>query len=370
MSQINPKEKTIVFCASQEHAAMVRDMVNQWAVKQGITQNPAYCVRVTAHDGKDGETDLRQFQNNDRTIPTILTTSRKLSTGVDAPNVRNIVLMRPCNNMIEFKQIVGRGTRLYEGKAFFTIVDFDKAYHNFSDPEWDGEPLPPEAPEPTGTPEPTPAPSISPQPTESPQPPTEKIIIQLSDGQARKIKQHLASTLYWFKGGLVTAHVFIQNLYDDLPSLFHNEDELRAIWSNPSTRDSLLNQLRDAEYTDEKLNEMSQLIGAIDSDVYDLLAYIAFEKETHTRAERVETALPKIQQAFSHDTQQAFIQFVLNQYVREGVSQLSQDNMKGLLVLKYGDFNDGVQQLGGVDEVKRTFIGFQGYLYGNDNANV
>lgn len=367
MRQINPHEKTIVFCASQEHAAMVRDMVNQWAVKQGITQNPAYCVRVTAHDGKEGETDLRQFQNNDRTIPTILTTSRKLSTGVDAPNVRNIVLMRPCNNMIEFKQIVGRGTRLYEGKAFFTIYDFDKAYHNFSDPEWDGEPLPHEEPkptaEPTETPEPTPAPSTSPQPTEPPPPPKEKIVIQFSDGQARKIQQHLASSLYWFKGSLVTAHTFIQQLYDDLPSLFHNEDELRKIWSLPSTRDALLNKLREAEYTDEKLNEMSQLIGAVDSDVYDLLAYIAFAKETHTRVERVKTAFPDIQQAFSDDAQTEFIQFVLNQYLRDGVGQLSQDNMKGLLELKYGGIDGALQQFGSVNEIKQTFVGFQQYLY-------
>lgn len=93
---------------------------------------------------RGSENDLKTFQDNEKTIPAILTTSRKLSTGVDARNVRNIVLMRPFNNMIEFKQIIGRGTPLYDGKDYFTAYDFLKAHYNFADPEWDGEPLPPE----------------------------------------------------------------------------------------------------------------------------------------------------------------------------------------------------------------------------------
>jgi type I restriction enzyme R subunit len=105
------------------------------------SKDPFYCVRVTANDGEEGERLLREFQDNEKTIPTILTTSQKLSTGVDARNIRNIVLLRPVNSMIEFKQIVGRGTRLFDGKEFFTIYDFVDAYKHFSDPEWDGEPL-------------------------------------------------------------------------------------------------------------------------------------------------------------------------------------------------------------------------------------
>ena len=106
-------------------------------------RSPNYCVRVTADDGKLGEQHLSTFQDNEKTIPTILTTSQKLSTGVDARNVRNIVLMRPINSMIEFKQIIGRGTRLFDGKDYFTIYDFVKAYEHFNDPEWDGEPQEP-----------------------------------------------------------------------------------------------------------------------------------------------------------------------------------------------------------------------------------
>lgn len=137
MDEANQNEKAIIFCATQDHAAAIRDLVNQYKK----SKDPKYCVRITANDGELGEQFLREFQDNENTIPTILTTSQKLSTGVDALNIRNIVLLRPVNSMIEFKQIVGRGTRLFEGKEFFTIYDFVDAYKHFADPEWDGEPV-------------------------------------------------------------------------------------------------------------------------------------------------------------------------------------------------------------------------------------
>jgi len=140
ISQINQRDKTLVFCATQNHALAVRDLISQI----NTSGDPNYCQRVTANDGALGEQHLRDFQDNEKTIPTILTTSQKLATGVDARNIRNIVLMRPINSMIEFKQIIGRGTRLYDGKDYFTIYDFVKAHHHFNDPEWDGEPVDPE----------------------------------------------------------------------------------------------------------------------------------------------------------------------------------------------------------------------------------
>ncbi|MDH4082770.1 MAG: DEAD/DEAH box helicase family protein [Nitrospira sp.] len=164
MGQINQNEKTLVFCATQDHALAVRDLVNQMKV----STDPNYCQRVTANDGELGEQHLRDFQDNEKTIPTTLTTSQKLSTGVDARNIRNIVLMRPINSMIEFKQIIGRGTRLYDGKDYFTIYDFVKAHHHFSDPEWDGEPIEPE-PRPedkTVPPSPQPADRVREEPVE------------------------------------------------------------------------------------------------------------------------------------------------------------------------------------------------------------
>jgi type I restriction enzyme R subunit len=146
MDAIDQRQKTLVFCATQEHALAVRDLINQMKA----SKDPNYCVRVTANDGALGDQHLRTFQDNEKTIPTILTTSQKLSTGVDARNVRNIVLMRPVNSMIEFKQIIGRGTRLFDGKDYFTIYDFVRAYEHFNDPEWDGEPDEPVPPRPRG----------------------------------------------------------------------------------------------------------------------------------------------------------------------------------------------------------------------------
>ncbi|MEE9425579.1 MAG: GIY-YIG nuclease family protein [Methylococcales bacterium] len=238
MDRINPQQKTIVFCATQAHAGMVRDFINQYAVKNGWTTNSSYCVRVTANDGKAGETDLKIFQDNEKTIPTILTTSRKLSTGVNARNIRNIVLMRPCNNMIEFKQIIGRGTRMFDGKDFFTVFDFVKAHHNFADPDWDGEPLPPEescnrcgdVPCSCETPPPQPCTICNNSPcscTTGPKLCTncgqipctcqKKIEIKLSDGKIRQI-QHISSVMYWStEGKPITGKEFIERMFDDLP---------------------------------------------------------------------------------------------------------------------------------------------------------
>jgi type I restriction enzyme R subunit len=203
MDQIQPNDKTVVFCASQAHALAARDLVNQMKT----SKDPGYCQRVTANDGELGEENLRAFQDNEKTIPTILTTSQKLSTGVDARNIRNIVLMRPINSMIEFKQIIGRGTRLYDGKDYFTIYDFVRAHHHFSDPEWDGEPVEPEAT--------TPKPPKPDDPKkwedhahdgdgEPSAPKRQKIKVKLADGKARTI-QHMMCTTFWHPDG--TPHV-------------------------------------------------------------------------------------------------------------------------------------------------------------------
>lgn len=219
LEEANQNEKAIIFCANQGHAALVRDLVNQNA----RSKDPFYCVRVTANDGAEGERFLREFQDNEKTIPTILTTSQKLSTGVDARNVRNIALLRPVNSMIEFKQIVGRGTRLFDGKEFFTIYDFVDAYKHFSDPEWDGEPL-----EPVVT-EPKPYPTDSPKPTvfREPQEPFErkqKIKIKLRNGKEREI-QSMVSTSFWSADGKpISAEEFLNNLFGELPKLFKDED--------------------------------------------------------------------------------------------------------------------------------------------------
>jgi type I restriction enzyme R subunit len=236
MGQINQEEKTLVFCATQDHALAVRDLINQMKA----STDPNYCQRVTANDGELGEQHLRDFQDNEKTIPTILTTSQKLSTGVDARNIRNIVLMRPINSMIEFKQIIGRGTRLYDGKDYFTIYDFVKAHHHFNDPEWDGEPIEPELKTGDKT-VPPPLPSVDgvhEEPAEYVK--RQKIKVKLADGKARTI-QHMMVTTFWHPDGTpMSAQQFLEMLFGKLPEFFENEAELRALWSLPDTRAKLL----------------------------------------------------------------------------------------------------------------------------------
>lgn len=356
LSEINPNEKTIVFCATQDHASAVRDLINQYKK----SKEPNYCVRVTANEGELGEQYLREFQDNEKKIPTILTTSQKLSTGVNARNIRNIVLMRPINSMIEFKQIIGRGTRLFDGKEFFTIYDFVDAYHHFSDPEWDGEPLEPE-------------PYIKPKlrvkeesSTYEDEPEDEqkkkKLKIKLSDGKAREI-QHMSSTLFWSADGKpISSQEFLQNMFGVLPKFFKNEDQLRQIWASPNTRKAFLLKLADAGYGIDKLKEIQNVISAENSDLFDVLGYVAFALKPITREERVAGAQHEIFDLLD-DKQKNFLEFVLSKYIETGIEELDQEKLPLLLKLKYGEISDASKELGGIKEITHTFLDFQKYLY-------
>ena len=355
MEQIDQKEKTIVFCATQLHALVVRDLVNQ--IK--TSQEPNYCVRVTADDGELGEQALRAFQDNEKTIPTILTSSQKLSTGVDARNVRNIVLMRPINSMIEFKQIIGRGTRLYEGKDYFTIYDFVKAHHHFSDPEWDGEPIEPEPKQPRSTGQPK---GVSEPPREF-LPPRQKAKVKLADGKERTI-QHMMVTSFWHPDGTpMSAQQFMELLFGKLPEFFKDEAELRAIWSVPGTRSKLLEGLSENGFGAEQMAEMQRIVDAQNSDLFDVLSYVAYAAPTKTRQERATQAKVDISASFNVK-QQAFLDFVLAHYVAEGVQELDQEKLTPLLRLKYNNsIADAIADLGRPNEIGAMFTGFQQYLY-------
>ena len=351
LSEIDQNEKAIVFCATQNHAAAVRDLINQYKK----SKEPNYCVRVTANDGALGEQYLREFQDNEKSIPTILTTSQKLSTGVDARNIRNIVLMRPVNSMIEFKQIIGRGTRLFDGKEYFTIYDFVDAYHHFADPEWDGEPI---------EPEPKRKPPIGPGPDgpTPPPPPKEKLKIKLADGKEREI-QHMISTSFWGADGKpISVEEFLRNLFGVLPEFFKSEDELRKIWSYPMTRKTLLNKLADAGYGKDELATMQRLINAEKSDLFDVLEYVAFAVKPITRETRVAEAQSNIF-ALLDNKQKEFLEFVLSKYIETGVEELDEEKLPDLLTLKYHAIKDASEMLGGVENIRTTFFDFQKYLY-------
>jgi len=384
LDDANQKEKAIVFCATQDHAAAIRDLINQY--KKGT--DPKYCVRVTANDGLLGEQYLRDFQDNEKTIPTILTTSQKLSTGVDALNIRNIVLLRPINTMIEFKQIIGRGTRVFDGKDFFTIYDYVGAYHHFLDEEWDGPPTEPDlCPKCNKYPcecikqPPQPCPICGKVPCEceklGPDPCpvcnkkpcvcNKKVKIKLRDGKEREI-QHMTSTSFWSADGkILSLQEFLDSLFGTLPGYFTTEEELRALWSIPMTRKALLDKLDAAGFGKDQLLTLQTLISAEKSDLFDVLEYIAFAVNPITREDRVASAQGNIF-ALLDSTQKEFVEFVLTKYIESGVEELDQDKLPTLLELKYQAVTDATNKLGGVSKVKNLFIEFQKYLYKEEVA--
>ena len=347
------------------------------------SKDPNYCQRVTADDGELGEQHLRDFQDNEKSIPTILTTSQKLSTGVDARNIRNIVLMRPINTMIEFKQIIGRGTRLYDGKDYFTIYDFVKAHHHFSDPEWDGEPLEPEPCSKCGCQPcvcekkpPQPCPSCGQRPCVcDPEPCPKcgqrpcvcqkkvKAKVKLADGKERTI-QHMMSTSFWHPDGTpMSAHQFMELLFGKLPEFFKDEAELRTLWSAPDTRKKLLQGLAEKGFGRDQLAEMQKIIDAEKSDLFDVLAHVAYATAPVTREERAVRAKVVLDGRYS-PRQKVFLDFVLSHYVSVGVGELDQEKLRPLLLLKYhNSIADAVADLGKPDEIGHVFAGFQRYLY-------
>lgn len=376
----NQKEKGIVFCANQGHAALIRDLINQYSKNK----DPFYCVRVTANDGEEGERLLREFQDNEKTIPTVLTTSQKLSTGVDSRNIRNIVLLRAINSMIEFKQIIGRGTRLFDGKEFFTIYDYVEAHKHFSDPEWDGEPIP-EVCKKCGM---DPCECVATEPKPCPvcgkklcvcgkEPPEtclichqtpciciKKVKIKLSRGKEREI-QHIISTSFWSADGRpISASEFLSNLFGELPKFFKDEDELRRLWSNPLTRRTLLNKLEEAGFPKSDLLTLQQLVNMEKSDLYDVLEYVFNGDYIALTREQRAKATEATFFALLNDKQKEFIQFVLSKYVETGVDELDQDKLPILLTNKYQSLEDAKEVLGNPANISKLFTEFQKYLYG------
>lgn len=363
MDEINQNDKTLVFCATQRHAGVIRDIINQ--VKT-VSTNPNYCVRVTADDGETGEMFLRQFQDTEKTIPTILTTSQKLSTGVDAIQIKNIVLLRPVNSMIEFKQIIGRGTRLCDGKEYFTVYDFVNASKNFEDQEWDG-PIEyvgkPNKNKPKGqrSPEGDNDENTTNEPIEQKEP----VQIKLGGGRSVEITDNGTSFYDNASGRPISAKEFIERLIGNAPNFFKTEEELRTVWSDPITRKELLTRMAERGYTEEAFDKIKHLLNADNSDIFDVLQYIVYSNQISdimSRQERVNKHKILIFDNYN-SRQNAFIEFVLRQYINNGVSELSDERIGDLVNLKYGSPANAQIKLGKMSEIRRVFCDFQQYLY-------
>lgn len=229
------------------------------------------------------------------------------------------------------------------------------AYEHFNDPEWDGEPLPPEPP---GEPRPPGNPG---DPGGVREPKAEVVVVKLSPGNERRIR-YMGATTYWWHDRMISAQAFMQQLFGDLGQLVVSEDELRAIWSDPGRREGFLRRLADLGYDAERLNDMRRLIDAPNSDIFDVLAYVRFELAPLARSERVRAARATGLEGCEREMR-GFLGFVLGAYERNGIGELAQSKVGDFLRIRYGGIHDAKRMLGSVEHIRSAFAGIQAHLF-------
>ena len=373
LGKINPMDKTIIFCYNQPHAMEIMGMVNKYQKLEEPT--PDYCRRVTANDGEEGERFLREFQNNEKAFPVVLTTSQKLSTGVDARNVRNIVLMRPVNSMVEFKQIVGRGTRLFDEKFYFTIYDFVGASDKFDDPDWDGPPVCPRCgcdscvcsragarPAREGGDGQRPCPICGNLPCTC-ETKEKTIVIRLGKEREVQVKTDWGS-LIMYDGKMIPVDEFVKKVFSKVTGLIGSAEELRKAWSEQATRRGLLAKLAENGFEMERLKELQKLMDSEDCDLLDVLEYVAFEVPMQKRVERADTARTGLSRWVRDESAKGFYTFVLDNYVKEGVDVFTRDDaLSQLIVTKYRTIDDARRVLGELAAIRNGFATLQREVY-------
>ncbi|WP_373032784.1 EcoAI/FtnUII family type I restriction enzme subunit R [Sulfurovum sp.] len=363
LENMNAMDKSIVFCVNQQHASDMKIAIDKFKT---IKDNN-YCVRVTSDEGEIGRDFLEMFQNNDRDIPTILTSSKMLTTGVDAKNVRNVVLTAPIKSMTEFKQIIGRGTRVFEGKDFFTIMDFVGATNLFYDPAWDGEDelTPPKGKTGGGQKPEYPRPETGEGTTEEPPPPygTDKVTIDI---KGKKLKVINIETTYVGEDGIpLKTEDYLELLIGVLGKFYNDEDGLREIWSNPTNRKDLLNKLRKMHIDEDQLNDLKVIFEAEDSDIYDVLTHLSFNLDIKTRSERVfSVEHGDFFEKIHNEKAKKFLEFILNRYRKDGVEELDEDKLGKLVDLSgLGTVREVANNFGGIPQMRDEYFALQKEIY-------
>jgi len=362
LQNMNPMDKSIIFCVNQKHAMDMKVAIDKFKT---IKDNN-YCVRVTSDEGDIGREFLEMFQNNDRDIPTILTSSKMLTTGVDAKNVRNVVLTAPIKSMTEFKQIIGRGTRVFEGKDFFTIMDFVGATNLFYDPAWDGEDLPSnggEEKQPKELKNKTDAADSDDTETGDEKPTNEKVTIDI---KGKKLKVINIETTYVGMDGIpLKTEDYLELLIGVLGKFYNDENGLREIWSNPTNRKDLLNKLREMHIDESQLNDLKVIFEAENSDIYDVLAHISFNLNIKTRNERViAVESSEFVEKFHNEKAKEFIEFILRRYQKDGVKELDEDKLGKLVDLSgLGTVREVAQNFGGIPQMREEYFELQREIY-------
>lgn len=364
LENINPLDKTIVFCVNQKHALDMKVAIDEYKK----IKDSNYCVRVTSDEGDIGREFLEDFQNNDKDIPTILTSSKMLTTGVDAKNVRNVILTAPIKSMTEFKQIIGRGTRVFEGKDFFTIIDFVGATNLFYDKRWDGEA---EETKSTSTKKDdedkykTPKDDLSSVKEENDnpynEPKNDKVIVHLK-GKKEKVID-IETTYVGADGIPLRTQEYLELLIGVLGKFYNDEVALRDIWSNPTNRKDLLSKLREMNIDETQLEDLKVIFEAENSDIYDVLAHISFNLDIKTRDERVMAVEnSEFVEKYHNDKAKEFIEFILNRYQKDGVKELDDTNLSTLVKLSGIDRRE-LKTSFGKFSIRDEYFGLQKEIY-------
>jgi type I restriction enzyme R subunit len=374
--------KTLVFCVDQEHAAEMRqELVN--LNSDLIKQYPDYVCRVTADEGAIGLTHLAHFQDVDKPAPVILTTSQLLTTGVDAEMIKNVVLARVVGSRAEFKQIVGRGTRLKVdyGKEYFNIIDFTgTATRHFADPDFDGEPARIEEVTVDESGEQIRVSETEPERVEHGL--LEEQIGPESDGGVLVNEPQLEPRKFYIDGGEV--EVIGHLVYDldtdgkklqvvkyteysgrALRTLYPDREALQSAWSDPETRGEVLRELTERGISFEELTVSS---GQPDADPFDLLCHIAWNAPLLTRRQRAEAARRKAQDLFGQygETAREILTLLLERYVERGILQFNtlSELMKVQPFDRYGSPSEiANRHFGGVRGMKDAVSRLQSALY-------
>lgn len=362
LQQINKMDKTIIFCVDQGHALRIRDSINKYKE----VKDPDYCVRVTSNEWEIGRKYLERFQDNDKDIPVILTSSQMLTTGVDALNVRNIILVRNIWSIFEYKQIVWRGTRLFDWKDYFTIYDFVWATNDFSDELWDWWPeedlsdeVEPKKEEykPNGKKD---FPIDTKDDTFKKK---EKLVVKLAPNREVKVIDIETRYLDPTTGKHLNSNDFLKRIIGDLPSIYQDEHQLRMLWSNPETREELLHNLANIWLDSEQLEDLKKMFEAEKSDIFDILAHISFNSDIKFRAERSEYGEETVEKYKSLKAKE-FLEFLLGLYVKNGILEFRKDGLASKIAL----FNQGqpreiAETFGWMQELKNAYYELQKSLY-------
>ncbi|HEG4759178.1 TPA: DEAD/DEAH box helicase family protein, partial [Campylobacter coli] len=353
---IDPMDKTIIFCANQAHASDIKRAIDKFK----SVKRDDYCVRVTSDEGKIGLEYLKQFQDNDKSYPVILTSSKMLTTGVDARNVRNIVLLANIGSIIEFKQIIGRGTRVYEGKDFFTIIDFVGATKLFYDPKWDGEQVKDEDKEDKSEiwGKQNKKESDKTKETES----KKAITVHL---KGTKLKVLDINTSYLGSNGKpLSTKEFLEFLIGKLAEYYDDEVKLREIWSKQETRLNFLKTLEKDGVDENALKDLGEIFDKKDCDIYDVLAHLSFNAEIKTRQERVlQVEKSEFLKRFQKEKALKFIEFLLGRYQRYGIKDFDRSLAPLIELSSLGNVKEIVSEFGGVENLKQSVDDLQREIY-------